>query len=71
MSSQTNTSLRKAVDELSQVLNSSLGGNSDCMQAMANIEEMLSSIEDKLNVLPVSDSNEVLSFTPEALVNNF
>lgn len=69
MSAQTNTSLRKAVDDLSQVLNSSLGANQDCMQAIANIEEMLNSIELKLNESPAENQVETLSFAPEPMIN--
>ncbi len=74
MPSATNTSLRKAVDDLSQVLNSSLGANQDCMQAIANIEEMLNSIENKLNGqstegLDNKNSGEALSFAPDTVAS--
>jgi hypothetical protein len=74
MPAGTNTSLRKAVDDLSQVLNSSLGANQDCMQAIANIEEMLNSIENKLNEQPAEgrdnmNSGEALSFAPEPVAS--
>ena len=74
MSSLKNTSLKKAVNDLSQVLNSSLGGNQDCMRAIADIEAMISSLEEKLNNLSssASETNTViatgnLNFVPESV----
>jgi len=64
MSTLKNTSLKKAAADLSQVLNSSLGSNADCMQAIANIEEVINTIENKLNGLPLKESSESLNFAP-------
>lgn len=70
MSSQKNTSLKKAAADLSQVLNSSHSANQDCIKALANIEEIINAIEHKLNGKPDQNnasekSNEAISFAPE------
>jgi hypothetical protein len=74
MSSLKNTSLKNAVTDLSQVLNSSLGSNQECVQAITAIEEIINSIEVKLNGLPATDLNdsdapESFNFAPETVAS--
>lgn len=72
MSAQKNTSLKKATTDLIQVLNNSFNGNAECMQAIAHIEEIANSIEQKLNgsnMHNLAGDGEVISFAPEAVTS--